>query len=93
MSYKYTYIDPTERTRIEGIIQSSLRDRNMELAFVRQQQIQKTIDKQTGKTIIFTLTINQANTLIDYLKDDTVTIYHSKLLEKDKRDSRNNLRY
>ena len=46
MSYKYTYIDPTERTRIEGIIQSSLRDRNMELAFVRQQQIQKTIDKQ-----------------------------------------------
>jgi len=46
MSYKYTYIDPTERTRIEGIIQSSLRDRNMELAFVRQQQIQKAIDKQ-----------------------------------------------
>jgi len=46
MSYKYVYIDPTERTRIEGIIQSSLRDRNMELAFVRQQQIQKTIDKQ-----------------------------------------------
>ena len=46
MSYKYVYIDPTERTRIEGIIQSSLRDRNMELAFVRQQQIQKAIDKQ-----------------------------------------------
>ena len=46
MSYKYTYIDPVERTRIEGIIQSSLRDRNMELAFVRQQQIQKAIDKQ-----------------------------------------------
>jgi len=46
MSYKYTYIDPTERTRIEGIIQSSLRDRNMELAFVRQQQIQKAVDKQ-----------------------------------------------
>ena len=46
MSYKYTYIDPTERTRIEGIIQSSLRDRNMELAFVRQQQIQKATDKQ-----------------------------------------------
>ena len=46
MSYKYTYIGPVERTRIEGIIQSSLRDRNMELAFVRQQQIQKAIDKQ-----------------------------------------------
>jgi len=46
MSYKYTYIDPIERTRIEGVIQSSLRDRNMELAFVRQQQIQKAVDKQ-----------------------------------------------
>ena len=46
MSYKYTYIDPIERTRIEGVIQSSLRDRNMELAFVRQQQVQKAVDKQ-----------------------------------------------
>ena len=46
MSYKYIYIDPVERTRIEGVIQSSLRDRNMELAFVRQQQIQKAVDKQ-----------------------------------------------
>ena len=50
MSYKYTYIDPTERTRIEGIIQSSLRDRNMELAFVRQQQVQKAVDKQNKTT-------------------------------------------
>ena len=46
MSYKYTYIDPIERTRIEGVIQSSLRDRNMELAFVRQQQVQKAVAKQ-----------------------------------------------
>ena len=46
MSYKFVYIDPIERTRIEGVIQSSLRDRNMELAFVRQQQIQKAVDKQ-----------------------------------------------
>ena len=46
MSYKYTYIDPIERTRIEGVIQSSLRDRNKELAFVRQQQVQKAVDKQ-----------------------------------------------
>ena len=46
MAYKFVYIDPIERTRIEGIIQSSLRDRNMELAFVRQQQIQKAVDKQ-----------------------------------------------
>ena len=46
MSYKYTYINPIERIRIEGIIQSSLRDRNMELAFVRQQQVQKAVAKQ-----------------------------------------------
>jgi len=46
VAYKFVYIDPIERTRIEGIIQSSLRDRNMELAFVRQQQIQKAVDKQ-----------------------------------------------
>ena len=50
MSYKYTYIDPVERTRIEGVIESSLRDRNMELAFVRQQQVQKAVDKQNKTT-------------------------------------------
>ena len=50
MSYKYTYINPAERTRIEGVIESSLRDRNMELAFVRQQQVQKAVDKQNKTT-------------------------------------------
>lgn len=55
----------------------------------KEELIKKMIDRETGKTIIFTLTINQANSLLDYLKDETVTIYHSKLSESSKRENLN----
>lgn len=48
--YKYTYIDSDSRTKIEGIIESALRDRDMELAFVRTQQVQKAVAKK-AKTV------------------------------------------
>lgn len=52
MSYKYIYTDPDTRLRVEGVIESALRDRNMELAFVRETVRQHHITKAkkaTGK--------------------------------------------
>lgn len=53
MSYKYIYTDPDTRLRVEGVIESALRDRNMELAFVReavrQHHIAKSVKKTTAK--------------------------------------------
>ena len=45
MSYKYIYTDPDTRLRVEGVIESALRDRNMELAFVREAVRQHHIAK------------------------------------------------
>ena len=52
MSYKYIYTDPDTRLRVEGVIESALRDRNMELAFVREAVKQHHIAKSAKKATV-----------------------------------------